>query len=253
MKTLTYLFVVFVVILGISPQDSSAMTLYNNEPKLKVMVEVFHDFDYQKIDNIKVFVMHKNIGLNDDLEFKTYKRIIEDNFQNLNYSIADQSEDADYIVEIDYGIDFQERYSNYPIYRYVKPKEKTIFESKKNNFEFKIQTKSPSGRVLIGYRTFKDSFYSRHLYMDIYSADTNTKIYQGKADSDGKINSLPYIINGLAFALFNDFPGNNSVLNTYEISEEIYNPEAYLQKQNNKFLKIQDAKKRNWSLGFSIN
>ena len=173
MKTLANLFVVFVVILGISPQDSSAMTLFNNEPKLKVMVEVFHDFDYKKIDNIKVFVSHKDVELNDDLEFKTYKRIIEENFQKLNYSITEQSEDADYLVEIDYGIDFQERYNNYPIYRYVKPTEKTIFESKKNNFEFKIQTKSPSGRVLIGYRTFKDSFYSRHLYMDIYSTDTN--------------------------------------------------------------------------------
>ena len=246
MKTLTILFVVFVFILGISPQDSSAMALYNNEPKLKVMVEAFHDFNYENIDDISVYVSHKDIELNDDLEFKTYKEIIEQNFENLNYSITNQYEDADYLVEIDYGIDYQESYSNYPVYRYVKPKEKTIFESKKNNFEFKIQTKAPSGRILVGYRTFKDSFYSRHLYMDIYSIDTNQKIYQGKADSDGKIKSLPYVINGLAYALFNDFPGINSVLYTYEIGEDIYNPDAYLQRQNNKFLKIQDRKIRNW-------
>ena len=117
---------------------------------------------------------------------------------------------------------------------------------KENNFEFKIQTKAPSGRILVGHRTFKDSFYSRHLHMDIYSLDTDQKIYQGKADSDGKIKSLPYVINGLAYALFNDFPGINSVLYTYEIGEDIYNPEAYLQRQNNKFLKIQDRKTRNW-------
>jgi len=141
MKTLTILFVVFVFILGISPQDSSAMALYNNEPKLKVMVEAFHDFNYENIDDISVYVSHKDIELNDDLEFKTYKEIIEQNFENLNYSITNQYEDADYLVEIDYGIDYQESYSNYPVYRYVKPKEKTILSQRKIILNLKFRQK----------------------------------------------------------------------------------------------------------------
>ena len=38
-------------------------------------------------------------------------------------------------------------------------------------------------------------------------------------------------MNGLVHGLFIDFPGNSSSINVYELSEDIYNPNAY-QKRN---------------------
>ena len=47
-----------------------------------------------------------------------------------------------------------------------------------------------------------------------------------------KINSLPYVMSGLVHGLFIDFPGNSSSINVYELSEDIYNPNAYQKRQN---------------------
>ena len=39
-------------------------------------------------------------------------------------------------------------------------------------------------------------------------------------------------MNGLVHGLFIDFPGNSSSINVYELSEDIYNPNAYQKRQN---------------------
>ena len=39
-------------------------------------------------------------------------------------------------------------------------------------------------------------------------------------------------MNGLVRGLFIDFPGISSSINVYELSEDIYNPNAYQKRQN---------------------
>ena len=56
MKSYTKCLVVLLIFLGISPQDASTTTLFNNEHKLEMVVEVFHDLEFNKIDNIKHFL-----------------------------------------------------------------------------------------------------------------------------------------------------------------------------------------------------
>ena len=56
MKSYTKCLVVLLIFLGISPQDASTTTLFNNEHKLEMVVEVFHDLEFNKIDNIKLFI-----------------------------------------------------------------------------------------------------------------------------------------------------------------------------------------------------
>ena len=71
MKSYTKCLVVLLIFLGISPQDASTTTLFNNEYKLEMVVEVFHDLEFKKIDNIKIFISHKK-SMNNDLEYRTY-------------------------------------------------------------------------------------------------------------------------------------------------------------------------------------
>ena len=68
--------------------------------------------------------------------------------------------------------------------------------------------------------------------MDIISSENLLKVYQGKVKSEGKIDSLHYVMNGLIYSLFIDFPGNGYATNVYELTEEIYNPNAYQKRQS---------------------
>ena len=131
MKSLTKCLVVLFIFLGISPQDTSASALYSNEPKLEMTVEVFHDFEFNKIENIKIFISHKEIAMDSDLEFRIYKKLFISELENLNYSIVDDINDADFIVNIDYGISEKIKFINYPVYRYIDLDENIIFHKKK--------------------------------------------------------------------------------------------------------------------------
>ena len=232
MKSFTNCLVALLLLLGISPQDASTTTLYNNEHKLKMVVEVFHDLEFKKVENIKLFISHKQSSMNTDLEYRTYKKLFNNELKERNYVIVDDRDEADFILEFEYGIDERVKSINYPVYRYTRKDDNIIYQKKRDNFEFKIKTTSPRKRILIGYKTFRDVTYHRYLNVDIFSSDNLLKVYQAKVGSEGKINSLPYVMNGLVHGLFIDFPGNSSSINLYELPEDIYNPNAYQKKQN---------------------
>jgi len=232
MKSYTKCLVALLIFLGISPQDASTATLYNNEYKLETVVEVFHDLEFKKIDNIKLYISHKQYSMNTDLECRTYKKLFENELEKLNYVIVDDPVEADFLFEFEYGINERVKLINYPIYKYIRKGDNIIYEKKRDNFEFRIKTKSPRRKIFIGYKTLRDVIYHRYLNVDIFSSDNRLKVYQGKVESEGKINSLPYVMNGLAHSLFIDFPGNSSSINTYELSQDIYNPSAYEKRQN---------------------
>lgn len=232
MKSYAKYLVVLLIFLGISPQDASTTTLYNNEYKLEMVVEVFHDLEFKKINNIKLFISHKKHSMNTDLEYRTYKKLFINELEALNYIIVDDPDEADFIFEFEYGINERVKYINYPVYKYTRKGGNVIYEKKRDNFSFRIKTKSPRKRILIGYKALKDITYHRYLNVDIFSSDNLLKVYQGKVESEGKINSLPYVMRGLVHGLFIDFPGNSSSINVYELSEDIYNPNAYQKRQN---------------------
>ena len=232
MKSYTKFLFVLLIFLGISPQDASTTTLYNNEYKLEVVVEVFHDLEFKKSHNIKLFISHKQHSMNNDLEYRTYKKLFKNELEKLNYLIVDDQDEADFFFEFEYGMNERVKFINYPIYKYTWRGDNVIYEKKRDNFEFRIKTKSPRNRILIGYKTLRDVSYHRYLNVDIFSSDNQLKVYQGKVESEGKINSLPYVMNGLVHGLFIDFPGNSSSINVYELSEDIYNPNAYQKRQN---------------------
>ena len=232
MKSYAKYLVVLLIFLGISPQDASTTTLYNNEYKLEMVVEVFHDLEFKKINNIKLFISHKKHSMNTDLEYRTYKKLFINELEALNYIIVNDPDEADFFFEFEYGINERVKYINYPVYKYTRKGGNVIYEKKRDNFSFRIKTKSPRKRILIGYKALKDITYHRYLNVDIFSSDNLLKVYQGKVESEGKINSLPYVMSGLVHGLFIDFPGNSSSINVYELSEDIYNPNAYQKKQN---------------------
>ena len=232
MKSYAKCLVVLLIFLGISPQDASTTTLYNNEYKLEMVVEVFHDLEFKKIDNIKLFISHKRHSMNTDLEYRTYKKLFKNELETLNYVIVDDRDEADFFFEFEYGINEKVKFINYPVYKYTRKGDNVIYEKKRDNFEFRIKTKSPRNRILIGYKTLRDVKYDRYLNVDIFSSDDRLKIYQGKVKSEGKINSLSYVMNGLVHGLFIDFPGNSSSINVYELPEDIYNPNAYQKRHN---------------------
>lgn len=232
MKSYAKYLVVLLIFLGISPQDASTTTLYNNEYKLEMVVEAFHDLEFKKINNIKLFISHKKHSMNTDLEHRTYKKLFINELEALNYIIVDDPDEADFIFEFEYGINERVKYINYPVYKYTRKGGNVIYEKKRDNFSFRIKTKSPRKRILIGYKALKDITYHRYLNVDIFSSDNLLKVYQGKVESEGKINSLPYVMRGLVHGLFIDFPGNSSSINVYELSEDIYNPNAYQKRQN---------------------
>ncbi|MAR77024.1 MAG: hypothetical protein CML28_04490 [Rhizobiales bacterium] len=232
MKSYAKYLVVLLIFLGISPQDASTTTLYNNEYKLEMVVEVFHDLEFKKINNIKLFISHKKHSMNTDLEYRTYKKLFINELEALNYIIVNDPDEADFFFEFEYGINERVKYINYPVYKYTRKGGNVIYEKKRDNFSFRIKTKSPRKRILIGYKALKDITYHRYLNVDIFSSDNLLKVYQGKVESEGKINSLPYVMSGLVHGLFIDFPGNSSSINVYELSEDIYNPNAYQKRQN---------------------
>ena len=96
MKSYTKFLFVLLIFLGISPQDASTITLYNNEYKLEMVVEVFHDLEFKKIDNIKLFISHKQHSMNNDLEYRTYKKLFKNELEKLNYVIVDDQDEADF-------------------------------------------------------------------------------------------------------------------------------------------------------------
>ena len=232
MKSLTNYLVVFFILLGISPQDASTTTLYHNEHKLETVVEVFHDFEFKKIDDIKFFISHKKGNANNDLEYRVYKKLLINELEKLNYIVVDARNEADFFLEFEYGIREKNKFINYPVYKYIGKGDNVIYQKKRDNFEFKIKTKTPRNRILIGYKTLRDVTYHRYLDVDIISSENLLKVYQGKVKSEGKIDSLAYIMNGLIHSLFIDFPGNSYATNIYELTEEIYNPNAYQKRQS---------------------
>ena len=238
MKLLTYCLVVLFMLLGISPQDASTTTLYNNEHKLEIVVEVFHDFEFKKINDIKFFISHKESDMNTDLEFRTYKKLFINELKNLNYNIVDERDEADYFLKFEYGINEKIKFINYPVYKYMGKGDNVIYQKKRDNFEFKIKTKTPRSRILIGYKTFRDVTFHRFLDVDIVASDNLLKVYQGKVKSEGKINSLPYVMKGLVHGIFIDFPGNSTSTNIYELTEDIYNPNAYQNRQSSNMKRI---------------
>ena len=232
MKSVTNYLVVFFILLGISPQDASTTTLYHNEHKLETVVEVFHDFEFKKIDNIKFFISHKQGSAYNDLEFRIYKKLLINELEKLNYIVVGERNEADFFLEFEYGISEKIKFINYPVYKYIGKGENVIYQKKRDNFEFKIKTKSPRSRILIGHKTLRDITYHRYLDVDIISSENLLKVYQGKVKSEGKIDSLHYVMNGLMYSLFIDFPGNGYATNVYELTEEIYNPNAYQKRQS---------------------
>tara|TARA_A100000164_G_C21508017_1_gene585660 strand:- start:172 stop:642 length:471 start_codon:yes stop_codon:yes gene_type:complete len=146
--------------------------------------------------------------------------------------MVDERNKADFFLEFEYGISEKIKFINYPVYKYIGKGDNIIYQKKRNNFEFKIKTKSPRSRILIGHKTLRDVVYHRYLDVDIISSENLRKVYQGKVKSEGKIDSLPYVMHGLMYSLFVDFPGNSYATNIYELTEEIYNPNAYQKRQS---------------------
>ncbi|GIS07880.1 MAG: hypothetical protein CM15mP111_4950 [Hyphomicrobiales bacterium] len=54
----------------------STTTLYNNEYKLEMVVEVFHDLEFKKLIILN-FYSHKQTSMNNDLEYRTYKKLFK--------------------------------------------------------------------------------------------------------------------------------------------------------------------------------
>ena len=100
MKSYTKCLVVLLIFLGISPQDASTTTLFNNEHKLEMVVEVFHDLEFNKIDNIKLFISHKQHFMNTDLEYRMYKKLFKNELEKLNYVIVDDRDEADFFFRV---------------------------------------------------------------------------------------------------------------------------------------------------------
>ena len=85
MKSYKKCLVVLLIFLGISPQDASTATLFNNEHKLEMVVEVFHDLEFNKIDNIKLFISHKQHFMNTDLEYRMYKKLFKNRSTKIKF------------------------------------------------------------------------------------------------------------------------------------------------------------------------
>ena len=150
MKSYTKCLVVLLIFLGISPQDASTTTLYNNEYKLEMVVEVFHDLEFKKIDNIKLFISHKQHSMNTDLEYRTYKKLFKNELEKLNYVIVDDRDDADFFFEFEYGINERVKFINYPIYKYTRKGENIIYEKKEIILNLKLKQKAHETEFLLG-------------------------------------------------------------------------------------------------------
>ncbi|WP_298942172.1 hypothetical protein [uncultured Psychromonas sp.] len=179
--------------------------------KINTSTTAFYTPEFTSTGSIAV--IPADIENNNSLEFSHYKQKIEDKLRLAGYSIAANSDTAEYIAIVAYGIDDGETsLISTPIFSSPNALRGGRLAKSKHRYSMPRYH-----RRVIGTSTSSITTYNRALALDIVEAsslkngpeDDAKKVYESRVKSVGECGVVAGVFNELLEAMFTNFPGES--------------------------------------------
>jgi hypothetical protein len=190
------------------------------QPRVQANRTIFHNLNFE--NNKKLFIVGYPPEINQTLEFISYKKIFEDKFLNLGFTVTDNQNTSDLTAYISYGIDdgkTSTQVGSLPIfgstgggtsYHSGSVSSGTSF----GNYSGTSYTMPTFGVVGSSTYSYNVTVYNRNLAMDILDSNTiknknPNKVFEGRIKSKGCSSQINEVMPALVDAMFKEFPGVN--------------------------------------------
>lgn len=187
--------------------------------KINTTTTTFYTPEFTSSGSISV--IPADIENSNSLEFAHYKQKIEEKLHFSGYSIAANSDTAEYIAIVAYGIDEGETsIISTPIFSSPNALHGGRLASPKHRYSMPRYH-----RRVVGTSTSSITTYNRALALDIVEAaslksgseDNAKKVYESRVKSVGECGVVAGVFNELLKAMFTNFPGENGQTITAKI------------------------------------
>lgn len=177
----------------------------------------FHDLPPVTAQTVQIVA--KNPDMQDTLEFQKYADMVGARLEAQGYRAPQAGTPSDYIAGIDYGVG----------------EGRQALRDGDSGSSVGVGVGGGSrGGLNVGVSTAfmisggdGDSVYVRRLYMDLTRRSDDTRVFEGRAVSEGRTPDLGKIMPYLLDALFTDFPGRSGETRTIKLDVSEDGPEKY--------------------------
>ncbi len=189
-------------------------------PSVHSNVTVFHTITEQyKGKSVVVLPFQKE--LENSLEFKNYKKIIENNLQKYGFNIVQEKDTSSFIAFVSYGIGGgKEELVSSPVFGSTGGGTTTFSGSAYNSGGGGSTSYSGSAYQMptfgvVGSSTSSVTTYTRQLAMDLVETSTLeskkvNKVYEGRVKSTGSCSSVLAVMPEMIQSMFLGFPRRNA-------------------------------------------